>query len=185
MTNKAMIIGSAVHAILATGDKDFLRDGGGGRRLTVAPELGAPYGGGGTDSGKTTTDPYEGFAEYARGDADLDRRMRDLVHAEMAGPNGDEILDRVCIEKNSPFYEHNVDQLGVRIDGIEQDSVIEYCISGKWARIGERDHRGHLIWEFDHYRTRRVEGVKIEPYWRRALSRQQRRARAAKLRKVR
>lgn len=188
MTTKAMIIGSAVHAIIATGDKDFLRDGDGGRRFAVAPELGAPYGGG-TDSGKTTTDPYEAFAEYARGDADLDRQMRKrMIHNPQVAIEeivGDEVPDRVSIERPSAHYDPCVDNLGVRIDGIEQDSVVEYCVSGGWARIGERDHRGKLIWEFDHYRARRVDGVKVEPYWRRALSRQQRRARAAKARKAR
>lgn len=96
---------------------------------------------------------------------------------------GDEVPDRICIERRSPHYDPVVDNLGVKIDGIEQDSVIEYSVSERWARIGERDHRGKLIWEFDKYRTRRVEDVTVEPYWRRALSRQQRRARAAKMRK--
>lgn len=186
MTTKAMIVGSAVHMMLATGDKDFLGDGEGGRRFAALPELGMAYGGQ-SNQLPEGADPYEAFAEYARGDADLDRRMRMIDDPQMPVEAivGDELPDHVSIERKNPYYDPCVDNLGVRIDGIEQDSVVEYCVSGGWARIGERDHGGKLIWEFDHYRARRVEGVKVEPYWRRALSRQQRRARAAKARKAR
>lgn len=117
---------------------------------------------------------------------DMERRMHliDDPQASVHEIVGDELPDRISIERPSAFYDEVVTDLGVRIDGIEQDSVVEYCVSEGWARIGERDLHGKLIWEFDHYRARRVDGVKVEPYWRRALSRQQRRARAARARKA-
>lgn len=160
MSKRAIIVGTAMHAAIA---KTLAEDG-----VATIAEL--PDG----DLRKhAILDPALVNADLEKGEI--------VVLAQMAA----EFPDRISIERRSPFYDSVVENLGVRIDGIEQDSVVEYCVSEGWARIGERDHRGKLVWEYDHYRSRRVEGVQIEPYWRKPLSRQQRRSLAARQRKGR
>lgn len=163
MNKRAIIVGSAAHvAIAETLAKPARQQG-------RSEALGMPYG---VQSNQLPegADPYEEFAKRLHVMDDLNTGL---------------LPDRISIERPSPHYDEIVSELGVRIDGIDQDSVVEYCVSGRWARIGERDHRGKLIWEFDHYRARRVEDVTVEPYWRKPLSRQMRRAREARMRKGR
>lgn len=71
------------------------------------------------------------------------------------------IPDRVCVERSSRYYVGGIGRmLGVLIDGKEYKDVIEYSVSGGWARI-----RGQ---------TEAVYGT-IAPYWHTPPSRQVRR----------
>jgi hypothetical protein len=79
---------------------------------------------------------------------------------------------RMSVERRSRYYAGVGQFLGVRIDGKDAQNVIEYDVTGGWARIAKGgkvrwDHRGLAD-------TDTVHG-KIEPYWRVQPSRQVRR----------
>ncbi len=160
----------------------------GARQHGKLAEFAMPYGGPTKLSAQAEADPYGTFAKMVLTTGSKDpieapegRRFKTLDEALVAA-----LPDRVCLERPSAFYDPIVSELGVRIDGVDQDSVIEFCVSERWARIGERDIRGTLIPSAARgtYTTRKVEDVTVEPYWRQALSRQQRRAREARMRKA-
>lgn len=49
----------------------------------------------------------------------------------------DEVPDRLCAESVSAFHNSDLlEKVEIWIDGVKQDGrVIEYCISGRWARV--------------------------------------------------
>jgi len=78
------------------------------------------------------------------------------------GPNG--IPDRVSLEGNSPYFFADWRKIGVRIDGGESQSVVEFCVSEGWART-QIYHGGRPKMERGRFVTVTRRGV-IEPYWR-------------------
>lgn len=91
------------------------------------------------------------------------------------------IPDRLSIEGDSPFFSSATLYVGVRLDGEENRDVVEYCVSGGWARLGVRGADGQIKRAGGHpYRleTTRRDKVAVEPYWRIEPSRQVRRAMA-------
>lgn len=91
-----------------------------------------------------------------------------LVASEAAEPRrsgGGMIPDRVSIERESLFFFPLYTALGVRIDGVESNSVVEFCVSEGWVRTcfwtalrQMKRERGRII-------TQLREGVEVEPYW--------------------
>lgn len=56
------------------------------------------------------------------------------------------IPDRLCTEKKSPFFNKSVLDRKPRVfvNGVEHvGTVVEYCISGGWARVTEKDEGGN------------------------------------------
>lgn len=77
----------------------------------------------------------------------------------------DALPDRLSTDPNSPFYDAEIlaRDIGVRLNGVEENNVEEYCVSEGWARVtaGKAlDRRGHPM-------TIKVKGV-VEPYFRTA-----------------
>lgn len=82
-----------------------------------------------------------------------------------APPTGsDGIPDRVCLEDGSPHYFAKWRQLGVRYNGGECNSVVEFCISEGWMR-SQVFHGGRPKMERGKFVTIKRHGT-IEPYWR-------------------
>ena len=88
-----------------------------------------------------------------------------------------DIPDRICVERDSRHYANVGSMLGIRIDGVETENVVEYCISKGWVRVGRMVNgklartlggRGRPI-------TDDRSGVTVEPYWKVQPSRQIRR----------
>ena len=75
-----------------------------------------------------------------------------------------EIPDRVSLETDSPYYFGRWLDLGVRINGGESQSVVEFCVSEGWART-QIFHGGRPKMERGKYVTVMRRGT-IEPYWR-------------------
>lgn len=79
------------------------------------------------------------------------------------------IPDRVSLERKSPFFKplEFCKGLSVKIDGVEQQRVVEFCISGGWARRYVVDAAGNIVKDVIGYnaRIKRVFG-KIEVKWR-------------------
>lgn len=74
-----------------------------------------------------------------------------------------EIPDRVSLETDSPYYFPKWLDLGVRINGGESVSVVEFCVSEGWART-QIFHGGRPKMERGKYVTVTRRGT-IEPYW--------------------
>lgn len=87
-----------------------------------------------------------------------------------------EFPDRLCIEAMSKFFSTSCAYVGVRVDGVESNDIVEYCLSGRWVRIGQRDAGNNLIRERLNFKTTHKWDVDIELYWRYPASRQVRRA---------
>lgn len=87
-----------------------------------------------------------------------------------------EFPDRLCIEQNSKFFSTSCPHVGVKIDGVEQNDIIEFCSSGRWVRVGERSLDGSLVRTRTGFETTTKWDVDIEVYWRLQPSRQVRRA---------
>jgi len=54
--------------------------------------------------------------------------------------------DRLSVFEGKPFYDAAVLRRGIRvwINDVEHlDDVVEYCCSGKWARIKQKNPPGH------------------------------------------
>lgn len=90
------------------------------------------------------------------------------------------IPNRLCIEGNSRFHSAATPYIGVRIDGEESKDVVEYCVSGRWVRLGKRATPGGPIlrkpFSVHELQTEMLHDVTVEPYWRSQPSRQVRRA---------
>ncbi len=93
-----------------------------------------------------------------------------------------EFPDRLCIEHKSRFFSTSCPYVGVKISYdetsqvFESNDIVEYCLSGRWVRLGKRDAAGNLIKHRSGFETTRYENVHIELYWRYGPSRQVRRA---------
>lgn len=74
------------------------------------------------------------------------------------------IPDRVSLEPDSPFFFAKWPKLGVRINGGESRSVVEFCVSEGWART-QIYHGGRPKLERGKRVTIRRTGT-IEAYWR-------------------
>jgi hypothetical protein len=96
-------------------------------------------------------------------------------------PLPDGIPDRLCIEGNSRYHSPATPYIGVRINGSAEDSgdVVEYCVSGRWVRLGVRGTDGSINrvpGKLHDLETTRLDDVAVEVYWRIQPSRQVRRA---------
>jgi hypothetical protein len=76
----------------------------------------------------------------------------------------DAIPDRVSLEDDSPYYFPKWRQLGVRHNGGECNSVVEFCVSEGWIRT-QIFHGGRPKAERGKFVTVTRRGT-IEPYWR-------------------
>lgn len=85
--------------------------------------------------------------------------------------------DRACIERDSRFHSPALPYLGVRVSGVERNDVVEYCVSGRWARIGQLDETGRAK-PLRGYKMQADlrENVDVEPFWKAQPPRQVRRA---------
>ena len=76
--------------------------------------------------------------------------------------------DRLSTDKASPFYwDAAVARVGVRLGGVEQKTVVEYCVSGGWVRRVVVDPETGLKKRNlfgSGFRIERVHG-KVEPHW--------------------
>lgn len=79
--------------------------------------------------------------------------------------DSDGIPDRVSLESDSPYYFPHWQKLGVRHDGGEMASVVEFCVSEGWCRT-QIFHGGRPKAERGKFVTIKRHGS-IEPYWRR------------------
>jgi len=86
-----------------------------------------------------------------------------VVHVTTNEP----VPDRVCLDKNSPYFDGRYKRLGVKFNGVDRDNdVQEYCRSEGWLRVRIRNGKGRFIINPDgSYKIARIEGV-VEPYWR-------------------
>lgn len=73
--------------------------------------------------------------------------------------------DRVSLEPDSPFYHPDWRDLGVRYNGGELESVVEFCVSEGWCRT-QIYHGGKPKEERGKFVTITRNGT-IQPYWRR------------------
>lgn len=80
----------------------------------------------------------------------------------LKGPDG--IPDRVSLEADSPYYFPHWKHLGVRFNGGESSSVVEFCVSEGWCR-NQVFHGGRAKKERGKFVTVTRRGT-IEPYWR-------------------
>lgn len=56
------------------------------------------------------------------------------------------VPDRLCAQKDSRFYVHNHPEVRVSIDGVDfTGRVVEFCISGRWARVISLDAEGKAV----------------------------------------
>jgi hypothetical protein len=74
------------------------------------------------------------------------------------------IPDRVSLEDDSPFYFPEWRKLGVRFNGGECASVVEFCVSEGWTR-SQIFHGGRPKMERGKFVTVTRRGT-VEPYWR-------------------
>ena len=72
--------------------------------------------------------------------------------------------DRVCLETGSPFYDSRWENIGIRFNGGECQSVVEYCVSEGWMR-SQIFHGGRPKKERGRFVTVTHRGT-IEAYWR-------------------
>lgn len=74
--------------------------------------------------------------------------------------------NRACVNKSSPYYSADCVRIAISIDGVEQSRVIEYSVSGGWARRYRTDAQGKMILNMlgTGYAIERVHG-KIEVRW--------------------
>lgn len=92
--------------------------------------------------------------------------------------DADVLPDRVATHPRNRFHDPAVGNMGCRFNGVDQELVVEACVSEGWVRVGRRNGAGRLV----------VDGIKdyagvkqtgtVELYWKIPLSRQVRRARA-------
>lgn len=78
--------------------------------------------------------------------------------------SSDGIPDRVSLEEGSPHYFPHWRHLGVRFNGGESTSCVEFCVSEGWMR-SQLFHGGRPKTERGKFVTVTHRG-KIEPYWR-------------------
>lgn len=76
-----------------------------------------------------------------------------------------EIPDRVSLEPESEFFFPGWARLGVRINGAESRSVIEFCVSEGWAQRAIY-HGGKAKKGPNGRHQTRVTWGEIEPFWR-------------------
>lgn len=149
MTTKAMILGSAAHAILSSP----MALGKTSAQMERADEVVISPGGAGFElSGERRLHVVER-------DADLP--------------------DRLCIERHSRFYSTAITFVGVRIEGAESRDVVEYCQSERWVRLAIRNDDDKIKREpgsSTALQATLLEDVEIEVYWKVQPSRQVRRA---------
>lgn len=74
------------------------------------------------------------------------------------------IPDRVSLEKDSPHYFERWQKIGVRFNGAECRTIVEFCQSEGWARF-QIFHGGRPKMERGRFVTQRRHGT-IESYWR-------------------
>jgi hypothetical protein len=76
--------------------------------------------------------------------------------------------DRLSTERKSPFFDRDaLDRKPVVYINEEKhtDDVVEYCISGGWARVIQKDEAGNMLKNVlaDGYRVKRVFGtIRVE-----------------------
>lgn len=75
------------------------------------------------------------------------------------------VPDRLSSEKGSKYYSTLGKRLGISINGVEQhETVVEYCISGMWARVRLKDSQGN--WQRNFFGTgkkvARIDGCEIK-----------------------
>ena len=87
-----------------------------------------------------------------------------------------EFPDRLSIEPQSKFFSTSCAHVGVLLNGKPGTTVIEYCRSGRWVRLGEFGEDGFLKKVNRKYVATQLWDVDIELYWRVRPSRQVRRA---------
>lgn len=75
-----------------------------------------------------------------------------------------DIPDRVSLEEDSPHYFPHWRRIGVRYNGGECQSVVEFCVSEGWMR-SQVFHGGRPKQERGRFVTVTRSGT-IEPYWR-------------------
>jgi len=83
--------------------------------------------------------------------------------------------DRLSVVEDKPFFDNVVLDRGVRVwigDQEHVDDVVEYCVSGRWARIKTKHPPGHpKAGEFmrnlygNGPRIKRVSNVEIKVEW--------------------
>jgi len=95
--------------------------------------------------------------------AESDEPEKPKDDTPVGASNGD-IPDRVSLEEDSPFYFPNWRNLGVRYNGGELATVVEFCVSEGWLRK-QIFHGGRPKAERGKFVTVTIRGT-IEPYWR-------------------
>lgn len=81
--------------------------------------------------------------------------------------------DRLCIERDSPFFTNLGSHVGVRIDGQEVQNAVEYSVKEGWIREATPGADGKVNAEAARKATKRFGVVSV--YWRMTPSRQVRR----------
>jgi hypothetical protein len=74
------------------------------------------------------------------------------------------IPDRVSLEKDSPHFFPPWQKIGVRFNGGECNTIVEFCQSEGWARF-QIFHGGRPKMERGRFTTMKRHGT-VEPYWR-------------------
>lgn len=85
--------------------------------------------------------------------------------ADTPPTDSDVIPDRVSLENGSPHYFNKWRDIGVRFNGGERNSVLEFCVSEGWIRT-QIFHGGRPKMERGKFIGQRLNGI-VEPYWRR------------------
>ena len=86
---------------------------------------------------------------------------------------GHGIPDRLSVLRGSPYYVGGGPQIGVKLDGIEQQHAIEFCVSGGWVEVAKPDADGRVSVRAAQDAKKQA-GV-VETYWKVQPSRQVRR----------
>lgn len=54
--------------------------------------------------------------------------------------------DRASVIQGERFYNKDCGRIGISIDGVVQEAnVLEYCVTGGWARVYRRDADGNKL----------------------------------------
>lgn len=111
------------------------------------------------------------LTQYAEGDEEIRKTVRDNT-VEPPVPNG--IPDRMSIDRASPHYASCGEYVGIRVNGQDLTGrVVEFCVSGRWARITDQPRGVKLTYQ-QVKEAPRVSGD-IETFWAREPNRQVRR----------
>lgn len=98
-------------------------------------------------------------------------KARQCGKTETGEPNG--LPDRLSIMRSSKFYTNCGSYVGVKLDGDEQEHVVEFCVSEGWVKIGEPGADGKVsLWAAEN--AEKASG-EVETFWKMQPSRQVRR----------